>query len=79
MPAGAGRLRLWRLAGLGRVDENVGLQRKPFRQPAVDLFGEVLGLVGSKLVVEGDPGGDDEAVRPHVHGAQLQQGIHARS
>src|SRR6516162_10018361 len=29
MPAGAGRLGPWRLAGLGGVDEHVGLQRKP--------------------------------------------------
>ena len=43
----------------------------------VDLVGEVLRLVGSHLVVEGDPGGDDEAIRPHVHGAQLQQRVHA--
>ena len=43
----------------------------------VDLVGEVLGLVGAHVVVEGDPGGDDEAIRPHVHGAQLQQRVHA--
>jgi hypothetical protein len=28
------------LPGLGRVDEHVGLQRKTFGQPAVDLVGD---------------------------------------
>ena len=74
---GPGRLGLWRPAGLGRVDEHVRLQRKLLRQPAVDLVGEVLRLVGSHLVIEGDPGGNDETVRPHVHGAQFQQSVHA--
>jgi hypothetical protein len=42
-----GRLGLWRPAGLGRVDEHVRLHRKLLRQPAVDLVGEVLRLVGA--------------------------------
>src|SRR5215475_341128 len=56
--AGGQRAGPWGLADLGRVDKHVGLQRKPLRQPAVDLVGEVLRLVGAQLVVEGDPGGN---------------------
>jgi hypothetical protein len=51
------------------------LQRKLLRQPPVELVGEVLRLIGAKLVLEGDPGPDDEAVRPHVHGLQFEQRV----
>ena len=53
-------------------------EREPLDEPPVDLVGDVLGPVGADLVVERHLGGNDEMVRPEVHGAQIQQGGNAR-
>ena len=51
--------------------------RQPVGEPLVDLVGYVLGPVGADLVAERHPGGDDEMVRPEMHGAQIQKCVNA--
>jgi hypothetical protein len=63
--------------GLSWIKEDVRDQREPTGEPPVHLVRDVLGPVGADPVVERYPGGDDEMVRPDVHGAQVEQGIDA--
>jgi hypothetical protein len=51
-------------------------QRPPVGEPPVG--GDVLGPVGADLVAERHPGGHDQMIRPDVHGAQVEQRVHAR-
>jgi hypothetical protein len=52
--------------------------REPLRQPAVDVVGDVFGLIGADAVAERHPGGDHQLVRAHAHGAQVQQRVDTR-
>jgi hypothetical protein len=53
-------------------------EREPLDEPPVDLVGDVLGPVGADLVVERHLGGNDDMVRPEVHGAQVKEGGNSR-
>ncbi len=44
----------------------------------VDVVGQVFDLVRAGVVAQRHPGRDDQAVRAHVHGLQLEQPVHAR-
>ena len=63
--------------GLGGIEEHVRDKRKPVGEPPVDAVGDILGPVGADLVAERHPGGDDEMVRPEMHGAQIEKCVNA--
>jgi hypothetical protein len=53
--------------------------RKPAGEPMVDVVGHVFGAVGADVIAERHLGRDDQVVRSEMHGAQVENGVDARS